>query len=1545
MKIQINSIDSYNSKPTPNIDHAYETSINYTKNNKNACLLVPIVRIFGKLTSTGHTVCVNVHNVYPYLFIDFPLQALYDGSMNHQQLISNICCDLKNEINKVLRLSLQRHMIPTRHTNEGSFDELLNAPAPSGPLLDDYYIYRIEAVYATSLYGYHAQPNTSNSSNDGLFLKISYVSPVLKARLLQILQNLSSLISLPYFDSKTPPKIYEAHTTFQLQFLADYNLFPNNDLIVIEKSLNDDNTSGIIFRKPLYLDKDEFHSMKMTSELQQQVHKVLSKYPHKNTLNLQRVSNCFLEFDIDSSSILNRKKIQQKVWPSFELFSSGKHAYLPCNGLFHQVSHKNKQSEDNSFSQYSHNPRLEKVLTSTKEILQDDIFHRKEHKFPKYTASKPENNADISDVSWSESSDLNDLFKYCTQLNTYDDKSLKSLLESIPLPFDLVVLNENKNSKFTDNYNSSNSDWGSSASNIKSSEEKCSSQKKDTVSLNNILDSIFENDEALKSDDYQYNDSHSDYDHHHKNDDYAEAGHQDQASIDFSKKDHLNKSENDISTNSFSYLQSTQSITTFKKRKIESSLSRNVESFNNKDVILMYSIPPPKIEDFENLVPNVEYQLPYFEDSESTPLEIAPGFANMSSRIRKLSLKKELEKIDSFILASRNYKPIIKTYRYVKKKPSFEDVTASYLSSSDSEVSQSDSMRNKYNSRNTTLLSASLIISTPKKQISMVAKAAKRHTNHFELCILTFEIFTDVNISSKTSGNNNNSKTKPPHDGTRVSVDLQTHHPITAIFWKVHKPSLLLPVLDEGVLMCLQSSDPNFSVYQNFNIAIEIFLKEYEVLCEFIALIRLLDPDVLLSYDHDNSCLKYLKERCSLYKINLYREISRARRYYNPFRITGRYCFQIWSLVRSEIDLRDYSFENVVREVYNTTVPYLTSLSLHECFATDQGVFIDYFKFRIKHNILLLDSLEIFFKIEEQARLIGIDIGSVVERGSQFRVESLLFRITKAYNMILLSPSRKEVRMQKPLQCLSLVMEPYSNFYRDGPVVVLDFQSLYPSVMIAFNYCYSTCLGRLRNFKNIDNKFGVSKISLPTNFLELNKNDIFLSPNGLMFLKKGIRRSFLATILNELLDARFQLKDTMKLLNEERDRDENLYKLYNSKQLILKLLANVIYGYTSASFSGRMPCSDVSDAIVQSGREILEQSIRFIELEYSTFKVVYGDTDSLFIYMPGRTKEFAFKAGREIALKVSSLFPNPILLKFEKVYSPCFLISKKRYVGAAYENETDTTYKFDAKGIETVRRDSILVQSRIMESSLRILFETSNLTLVKHYIKRQFQKILNNKLPPYDFCFYKEVKFKNYKNLPPNLLLVTEKLKADEDFYVQHKLRIPYLIINIDSQTRLKDKAILLSEFMTKYDVQEIDYMYYINRLIIPSLNRCFNLINIDILDWFHELPKTSNYGNISSKLKMYLSLDKCINCKTKQPIKNNLCQDCLKDFTNTSLQLITKVKISQLNYLKSRNICETCSKSKHIRCRNLVCSYFYLRLKTERKLKYSLDIVKDFDF
>jgi DNA polymerase zeta len=72
----------------------------------------------------------------------------------------------------------------------------------------------------------------------------------------------------------------------------------------------------------------------------------------------------------------------------------------------------------------------------------------------------------------------------------------------------------------------------------------------------------------------------------------------------------------------------------------------------------------------------------------------------------------------------------------------------------------------------------------------------------------------------------------------------------------------------------------------------------------------------------------------------------------------------------------------------------------------------------------------------------------------------MMLRLAKPMNFIPVSPNvHQRARMKAP-ECIQLVLEPESRFYHD-PVVVVDFQSLYPSIMIAYNYCFSTCVGRI----------------------------------------------------------------------------------------------------------------------------------------------------------------------------------------------------------------------------------------------------------------------------------------------------------------------------------------------------------------------------------------------------------------------------------------------------------------------------------------------------
>ncbi len=90
----------------------------------------------------------------------------------------------------------------------------------------------------------------------------------------------------------------------------------------------------------------------------------------------------------------------------------------------------------------------------------------------------------------------------------------------------------------------------------------------------------------------------------------------------------------------------------------------------------------------------------------------------------------------------------------------------------------------------------------------------------------------------------------------------------------------------------------------------------------------------------------------------------------------------------------------------------------------------------------------------------GIDFESSLTRGSQYRVEGVLCRVTKANDYLLLSSSRDQLKCQMTYEFIPLVREPPKNIFY-SPIAILDFQSLYPSIIIGYNLCYSTCLGKL----------------------------------------------------------------------------------------------------------------------------------------------------------------------------------------------------------------------------------------------------------------------------------------------------------------------------------------------------------------------------------------------------------------------------------------------------------------------------------------------------
>ncbi|KIX05146.1 uncharacterized protein Z518_06018 [Rhinocladiella mackenziei CBS 650.93] len=808
------------------------------------------------------------------------------------------------------------------------------------------------------------------------------------------------------------------------------------------------------------------------------------------------------------------------------------------------------------------------------------------------------------------------------------------------------------------------------------------------------------------------------------------------------------------------------------------------------------------------------------------------------------------------------------------------------------------------------------------------------------------------------------------HVNTRGSLAPNPHEdPIACVFWCLQTDDEELETngskdgLRVGIIAVADEPHIAKRIGRNVPFDVEEESTELDLLTRLVDIVRLYDPDILTGYEVHNSSWGYLIERARVtYDLNYCDELSRMKsqshgrfgkqddkwgfNHTSTIRVTGRHTINIWRAMRGELNLLQYTMENVVYHLLHRRIPHYSFPDLTKWYKSknprDMGKVMEYFTSRVQIDIQILEANELVPRTSEQARLLGVDWYSVISRGSQFKVESLMFRIAKPENFILVSPSRRQVGGQNALECLPLVMEPQSDFYT-SPLLVLDFQSLYPSVMIAYNYCYSTFLGRVVSWRGT-NKMGFTDYRREPRLIELLKDDINIAPNGIMYAKTEIRKSLLAKMLSEILETRVMVKSGMKM---DKD-DKTLQRLLNNRQLALKLIANVTYGYTSASFSGRMPCSEIADSIVQTGRETLEKAIALIHsVERWGAEVVYGDTDSLFVYLKGRTREQAFDIGEDIAETITKMNPRPIKLKFEKVYHPCVLLAKKRYVGFKYESRNQTEPDFDAKGIETIRRDGTPAVQKIEETALKVLFRTSDLSQVKSFFQAQCAKIMRGKVSIQDFCFAREVRLGTYREkgpLPPGALISTRRMLEDPRLEPQYGERVPYVVVTGAPGARLIDRCVAPDVLL--HDAHsELDAEYYISKNIIPPLERIFNLVGANVRQWYDEMPKYQRIRRVEAglgtegkepalskkTLESYMKSSTCLVCRECLDGESPLCQSCFHQSARSMLELRSRLLKAERKVAQLAKVCRSCSGlgwNEEIRCDSKDCPVFYSRTR-----------------
>eukprot|EP00924_Labyrinthula_sp_SR-Ha-C_P001122 augustus_masked-scaffold_7-processed-gene-14.47-mRNA-1 protein AED:0.32 eAED:0.33 QI:0/-1/0/1/-1/1/1/0/1152 len=776
-----------------------------------------------------------------------------------------------------------------------------------------------------------------------------------------------------------------------------------------------------------------------------------------------------------------------------------------------------------------------------------------------------------------------------------------------------------------------------------------------------------------------------------------------------------------------------------------------------------------------------------------------------------------------------------------------------------------------------------------------------------------------------------------------------------------------------------------FVVGQNVN-------SEYDLLTKFGKYVEEKDPDFILSYEMQKHGLGYILRRAERVGIkNYYRKLSRAvfgqqdRRHLNDswgattqseFWLTGRYILNLWRIVRKNVTLRIYTLENVYQELLKKPLPYYSPSTIQMWFNRKEDIHqvIEHLFRRIEGVYSILDHLDLLIRTSEMSRFIGCDFHSTLTRGSQYRVESILIRICKAKGFLCPSASKEQVKGQPALEEIALTLEPKSRHYVD-PVAVFDFRSLYPSVIIAYNLCFSTFVGKLRNRRSSKGCF-YEQLGFVNPYTYLSREEInilwdadglYITPTGSVFVSKSIREGILPAMLKEILETRIKVKYAMKGFHKNKNKlSAALYRVLDARQYALKMIANVTYGFTAASFSGRMPCAELADTIVRLSRESLQKCIDTIMLKklprWKTFEVVYGDTDSLFVLMKYKTMSEAFLFSEDIAETLSVFFPPPMKLQFEKVYEQCFLLAKKRYIGAIFESkrewekykEHSIKLKLEAKGVEIIRRDNCRLVSVMMEKLCLVLFAKKDISLVQEEFQDYVRKMFHGEIPVMEFVISSKVRLlfnlrtqkvqSMYKAElpPPSAIVALKELTKDRNNYPLYKSRVPYVVISDLESTRLADKV----EY-PKFD-SKVNFVYYMEHIILPSLARIFDIVGADVYIWWQSrrnLPQTipmalNTVEHRTTRIFKYLLSSTCSLCR--KPTNEEVCTGCLPKNSDIkrrqAVRYALQLKKSTLEneYLRFYKFCNTfCAVRYGTLCSNSDCTIYYRRKSSENQVAW----------
>ena len=299
-------------------------------------------------------------------------------------------------------------------------------------------------------------------------------------------------------------------------------------------------------------------------------------------------------------------------------------------------------------------------------------------------------------------------------------------------------------------------------------------------------------------------------------------------------------------------------------------------------------------------------------------------------------------------------------------------------------------------------------------------------------------------------------------------------------------------------------------------------------------------------------------------------------------------------------------------------------------------------------------------------------------------------------------------------------------------IAVLDFKSMYPSIMIEKNICFTT---------RIDAKDAPSE-------------DVYLSPDGTAYLGRSHRSGLVPRLLQQLMEERDRQKIAMKVARNEDDEVTAFF--HDRLQFAVKILMNSFYGVFASSFY-RFTHQDIGASITAWARSNIRGVITTLEDENQ--RVVYGDTDSIFISAPvdsdiptripqvGEKDRESFEIARNTTVEFGQSLAKRFTkagaeLEFEAALAAMFSHgAKKRYFGQVVWPEEDLLIR----GYEVRRSDSFVILTNCMTSSFERILAGETTQAVED-IRTLIQRVRNRDVAPKNLVISRSCKGKINRN-------------------------------------------------------------------------------------------------------------------------------------------------------------------------------------------------------